>query len=289
MKSKNTIFSPVIKWSGSKRGQADEIITRFPKRIKTYYEPFLGGGSIMRAVMQSDIQVDRFVCSDLNADLIKLWQHIKDYPEELADRYEELWKGLNDKDDDKSRKIVYYNSIRKRFNEDRSSADFLFLLRTCTNGMPRYNSRGEFNTSFHITRDGIHPETLRSIIHEWSRLLNIRDVTFIACPYEEIQTESGDYLYLDPPYAATKGMYYGAIDNEAFFYWLDSQEANYALSFDGKCKDMDYTYDVPEYLYDNHIYLRSGNSSFRRVTGHSRDSVVYESLYVKSQKKSNER
>ena len=282
MKSKNTIFSPVIKWSGSKRSQADEIITRFPKRIKTYYEPFLGGGSIMRAVMQSDIQVDRFVCSDLNADLIQLWQHIKDYPEELADRYEELWLQLNGKDDDKSRKMAYYNSIRKRFNEDRSPADFLFLLRTCANGMPRYNGRGEFNTSFHITRNGIKPETLRTIISEWSSLLNSKNVSFQACSYDTIHSELDDYLYLDPPFAATRGMYYGALDNEAFFAWIGQQQAGFTFSFDGKCKDKDYTYDVPEYLYDNHIYLRSGNSSFRRVTGHSRDTVVYESLYIKS-------
>lgn len=281
-------FSPVIKWSGSKRSQADEIIARFPKRIKTYYEPFLGGGSIMRAVMQSDIQVDRFVCSDKNGDLIQLWQHIKEYPEELADRYEELWKGLNAQDDDKTRKIAYYNVIRKRFNEYRSPADFLFLLRTCANGMPRYNSRGEFNTSFHITRDGIKPETLRTIIREWSILLNSRDITFQTCSYDTIYTGPDDYLYLDPPYAATRGMYYGALDNEAFFAWIGQQQADFSLSFDGKCKDKDYTYDVPEHLYDNHIYLRSGNSSFRRVTGHSRDSVIYESLYVKSQNKSNE-
>ena len=167
------------------------------------------------------------------------------------------------------------------FNEERSPADFLFLLRTCANGMPRYNGKGAFNTSFHITRDGIRPETLRTIILDWSRMLNERNVTFKACPYDTIQTEPDDFLYLDPPYAATKGMYYGALDNEEFFGWLAQQKAAYALSFDGKCKDRDYTYDVPEHLYDNHIYIRSGNSSFRRVTGNSRDSVVYESLYVK--------
>lgn len=276
------ITAPVIKWSGSKRSQAAEIVSRFPRRIATYYEPFLGGGSVMRALMQSGIAVDRFVCSDLNADLIRLWQHIREFPEELAGNYDVLWRGLVGSDDDKARKTAFYNSVRSRFNEDRSPADFLFLLRTCVNGMPRYNGRGQFNTSFHITRDGIRPDTLRRILLEWSAMLNSVDVTFRASSYDAVHTEPGDFMYLDPPYAATRGMYFGSIDNEAFFTWLGQQKAGYALSFDGRCGDRDYTFDVSAHLYDSHVYLRSGNSSFRRVTGHSRDSVVYESLYLKN-------
>lgn len=149
------MFPPVIKWTGSKRSQAAEILKHFPREMDTYYEPFVGGGSIMRALLESDVKVNRIVCSDINNDLIRLWQDIKDYPQQLADRYEELWYGLNGPDDDKARKINFYNAIRTRFNEERCPADFLFLLRTCANGMPRYNSMGDFNTSFHITRDGI--------------------------------------------------------------------------------------------------------------------------------------
>lgn len=275
------MFSPVIKWTGSKRSQATEILKYFPKRIATYYEPFLGGGSIMRALMESDIEVNRIVCSDINADLISLWHEIMDYPHQLADRYEELWKELNGRDDDKTRKIKCYNTIRQRFNEERSPADFLFLLRTCANGMPRYNAKGDFNTSFHITRNGILPESLRQIIIDWSSLLRKFDVEFRHCSYQVIQSAENDFVYLDPPYAATKGIYYGKIDYPAFFEWIAGQKGNYVLSFDGCCKDKDYTYQVPQELYNAHHYIRSGNSSFRRVTGNSRDSIVYESLYVK--------
>ena len=275
------MFSPVIKWTGSKRSQATEILKHFPKRITTYYEPFVGGGSIMRALMESDIEVNRIVCSDINGDLIALWQQIKDYPHELADRYEELWQELNSKDDDKARKIGCYNTVRQRFNEDRCPADFLFLLRTCANGMPRYNAKGDFNTSFHITRNGILPETLRKIILDWSNLLQKFNVEFRHCSYLDIQSEEHDFLYLDPPYAATKGIYYGKIGYDAFFQWMKGQKGGYALSFDGLCKEKDYTYQVPESIYQQHCYIRSGNSSFRRVTGNSRDSIVYESLYIK--------
>lgn len=275
------MFAPVIKWTGSKRSQAQEIIKHFPRKIKCYYEPFLGGGSMMRAVMESDIEVNEYRVSDINSDLMRLWYVIRTAPGRLADSYGKLWHALNDPDDDKARKIDYYNGIRSRFNRKRDPADFLFLLRTCANGMPRYNSRGEFNTSFHITRDGIRPDTLRDIIMEWHGLLRERNVTFAAASYETIRSQSDDFLYLDPPYAGTKGIYYGSLDNDRFFRWLAAQQGGYALSFDGRCNERDYTYAVPSELYREHAYIRSGNSSFRRVTGKSRDSIVYESLYVR--------
>ena len=275
------MFEPVIKWTGSKRSQATEVLRHFPKRIATYYEPFVGGGSIMRALMESDIEVNRIVCSDINGDLIALWKQIMDYPQELADRYEELWNEMNGKDDDKARKIGCYNAIRERFNEDRCPADFLFLLRTCANGMPRYNAKGDFNTSFHITRNGILPEKLRQIILDWRKLLRKYNVEFRHCSYLDIQSEEYDFLYLDPPYAVTKSIYYGKIDYDVFFQWMKEQKGGYALSFDGRCKEKDYTYQVPGSIYQQHCYIRSGNSSFRRVTGKSGDSMVYESLYIK--------
>lgn len=236
---------------------------------------------MMRALMESDIEVEEYRCSDINPDLIRLWQDIQTQPEWLATRYEQLWLALTGKDDDKQRKIAFYNGVRERFNRSRDTADFLFLLRTCANGMPRYNSRGDFNTSFHITRNGIRPDTLHDIIMEWHALLGKRKVTFTAASYETVQSQPEDYLYLDPPYAGTKGIYYGSLDTDRFFRWLAEQQGAFALSFDGRCNEKDYTFEVPEHLYGHHIYIRSGNSSFRRVTGKSRNSVVYESLYVR--------
>ena len=88
-------------------------------------------------------------------------------------------------------------------------------------------------------------------------------------------------MYLDPPYANTKGMYFGGIDLNKFWDYLRSINCSYLLSFDGISGGMDNTANVPQDIYDNHVYLKSGNSSFKRIVGNSRDSVVYESLYVK--------
>lgn len=274
------MFEPAIKWSGSKRSQANEILKYFPKEIDTYYEPFCGGCSVMRRLLNSDIKVKNIICSDLNADLINLWVEIKNNPEKAFKHYETLWNELN-KDEDKARKRSYFEEIRARYNKDRNPLDFLFIMRTTTNGMPRYNKDGNFNNSFHITRNGINPETLRKILIEWSNLLNERNVQFICQDYKNIKTTKNDFIYLDPPYANTKGMYFGNFKLEPFFNWLREQPADYLLSFDGRSGNIDNTYNLPQDLYSEHKYLLSGNSSFKRTIGKSNDSIVYESLYIK--------
>ena len=274
------MFEPVIKWSGSKRSQAENILTYFPKEIDTYYEPFCGGASVLRRLLSSDIKVNRYVCSDLNSGLIDLWNEIINNPERVSSYYKKLWNELN-QDDDKQRKKEYFATVRERYNKEHNPLDFMFIMRTTTNGMPRYNRDGEFNNSFHVTRNGIIPETLDKIIYEWSELLNKNKVEFMACSYDEIKPKENDFVYLDPPYANTKGMYYGTIDYEKLWNWLRNLPCKYALSFDGISGEEDNTWNIPEDVYSKHEYLLNGNSSFKRTIGKSNDSIVYESLYLK--------
>lgn len=145
------MYEPAIKWVGSKRSQAEEILKYFPKEIDVYYEPFCGGASILCRLLSSDIKVNKYVCSDINNDLIGLWVAIRDRPREVMEHYEKLWLELN-KDEDIVRKKKYYFSIRERLNKEHNPLDFMFIMRTVINGMPRYNGKGEFNSAFHITR-----------------------------------------------------------------------------------------------------------------------------------------
>lgn len=273
------LFEPVIKWSGSKRSQAENILTYFPKEIDTYYEPFCGGASVLRRLLSSDIKVNHYICSDLNGGLIDLWNEIINHPEQVSSYYKKLWEGLN-VDDDKQRKKEYFTDVRERYNREHNPLDFMFIMRTTTNGMPRYNRDGAFNNSFHVTRDGINPNSLEKIIFEWSKLLKDNKVEFIACSYDEIKPKSNDFMYLDPPYANTKGMYYGTIDYIKLWDWLRKSPCKYALSFDGISGKEDNTWNVPTDIYSRHEYLLSGNSSFKRTIGKSNDSIVYESLYI---------
>lgn len=280
-------FEPIVKWSGSKRSQAEEIIKRFPRKIDTYYEPFCGGCSVLYRLLQtSSVKVKRFVASDLNSDLIALWNEIENNWERLCSDYASLWArfnkhglDMNDASEIERRKECFY-TIRERLNKEHRPADFLFILRTTTNGMPRYNDKGEFNNSCHFSRPGIDPLRLRRICFNWSCLLKARNVEFLCCSYEKIEPEQGDFVYADSPYAGTKGMYFGTIDFDRYWEWLRNLKCKWAISFDGIRGDSDNTFDVPKDIYARHEYLKAGNSSFERYLGKGRVEEVKESLYL---------
>lgn len=274
------MFEPVIKWSGSKRSQAECIIGYFPKKMETYYEPFCGGASVLRRLLSSNIKVGRYVCSDLNGSLIELWNAIKDRPYDVIEHYRELWRGIHEKKSIDEKKD-YFIGIRSRYNETKDPLDFMFIMRTTTNGVPRFNKDGNFNNTYHATRDGIQPDKLATIVYDWNSLLNENDVEFINCTYSDIKPNANDFVYLDPPYANTKGMYFGSIDFEELWDWMGDLKCPYALSFNGINGDDDNTYEVPRYLYDRHEYVLSGNSSYTRIFGSRNDTIVKESLYLK--------
>ena len=287
-------FQPIIKWTGSKRSQSDEIIQYFPSEIDTYYEPFCGGCSMMRRLLDSDIKVNHIVCSDINKDLIETWKLIQSQPDNLLSKYTQMWSELNSTNDvDEKRK--YFEKKRFEYNMTHDPFIFFFIMRTCTNGMPRYNKNGEFNNSFHLTRNGITPDNLRPILEEWFKKLNSRDIEFINCSYEKIFEKSTykDFLYLDPPYFSTHSMYMkNTIMFENFFdelKELNNKGVKYIMSFDGKSGDVDNTCDdVPKEIYKHHLYIKSGNSSFKRTIGKDRNAMVYESLYMNFDKKNND-
>ena len=275
-------FQPVIKWSGSKRSQSDEILKYFPKEIDTYYEPFCGGASILFSLLKNEnIKVNRYVISDINEDLICLWRMIKNDPNTLKNTYRILWTKLKNKKTI-SEKKAYYENVRNTYNEDHEDpAYFLFLNRTCFNGLIRYNSNGDFNTSYHLNRDGIRPDKLDKIIDEWSFILNEKNVEIYLRDYSEIIPKEGDFIYLDPPYMDTKGMYlYNKFNQIDFFVFLNNLKCSYILSYNGISGNDNKIFDVPENVYDEHILIKSGNSSFKRITESEKDAMVYESLYI---------
>jgi len=271
---------PVIKWTGSKRYLSNEIISYFKKDIDTYYEPFIGGGSVLFNLLKQDnIKCKRYIASDINNDLITLWNDIKSNPKYIKENYKLYWQELNNEKDILLKKEVFYK-IRREFNKTRDTAKFMFLGRTSINGLIRYNSKNEFNSSLHFTRPGINPDKLNDIIDYWSNLLNKNNVEFLNRSYEKIITDSKDVLYLDPPYANTKAIYYGTIDYELFFKWVSEQKSQTLLSFDGKTDKKDYTFSVPEYIFDKHIYNEGKNSSFNNLNNN--EVKVKESLYIKN-------
>lgn len=274
-------FQPIIKWSGSKRSQCNEIIKHFPNQIDNYYEPFCGSASILRALLESNIKIENYICSDINKELINLWNDIKFNPEMLIENYKLMWNELYNYKNLEDKKNYFYK-IRDRFNKLHSTSDFLFISRTTTNGMIRYNKNGHFNNSFHITRDGIQPDKLEKIMYEWSKILNKNNVQFLCQDYKTIISNENDFLYLDPPYANGKNRYFGTINYNELWNWMKIQKSDYILSFDG-ISEKDNTYNVPKDLYNEHLYINSGCSSFNRLEN---NKIIYvkESLYLKIKK-----
>jgi DNA adenine methylase len=269
----------LIKWIGSKRIQSEHILKHFPSEINTYYEPFLGGGSMLYALMCSKIQVHRFEASDLNRDLIEVWKRVKAHPEDLSDSYAKLWEQLSREGKD------FYYRTRREFNKDRDPDKFFFLLRTCRNGLVRYNQKGEFNPSFHLKRQGMKPQTMRRIIQEWYRRLNQCNVTFTCRDYREIVSQKGDLVYLDPPYATPKDfpIYFGMIDYEALWEWLRKQQGDYLVSLNGRKGHTDCTIPVPSDVFNEHLLIPNGLSKMDQLVNNR--IRAWDSLYLKGDKK----
>ena len=272
-------FQNPIKWSGTKRVLADEIVSHFPDTIDAFIEPFCGSASVAMALMRSGKKVGRYILLDKNADLIGVHQALQDDPSAVIRRYTAMWNIMQKLED----KELFYNHIRERYNEDHNPMDFFFLLRTCFNGLIRYNKKGEFNSPYHLNRDGIVPERLEKVVMEWVKFLDANDVTFLMADYRDlVGFKSGDFVYMDPPYANTKGMYFNVFDKEEFYTFMRGLPCSYAFSYDGKSGEEDHTVDVPDDLYTEHIYIKSGVSSFKRLKTDDKKAMVYESLYLKN-------
>jgi hypothetical protein len=133
----------LIKWTGSKRSQAIQIAAEMPPYHR-YIEPFLGGGALLYLAGGPGSLV-----GDVYSPLIELWKLFQCAPMEVTANYRAQWKNLQKKFPD------YYYVVRDRFNHHPNPLDLNFLMRTCVNGIVRFNNQGKFNNSFHLSRRGM--------------------------------------------------------------------------------------------------------------------------------------
>lgn len=274
----------LIKWTGSKRSQANAIAQLMPS-YQRYFEPFIGGGALLYLAAHQGT-----VAGDVYQPLIELWKFIQSDPDTVIDTYKTQWSELNEELDGVDIKgmtkgngipKVYYE-IRDRFNQEPNALDLNFLMRTCVNGIVRFNNDGLFNNSFHLSRRGMQPPRFANIVQKWNSVL--KGVEFICQDYTKTlnQAEPGDFVYLDPPYAGNKQRYIDDLDIGLFFTELENlnnRGVKWALSFDGHRGQQDLTHDVPKSLYKRHLLLSSGNSAVNKVLNSSVENVQ-ESLYL---------
>lgn len=181
---------PIVKWVGGKRQLMFELIKNMPKSYNRYFEPFIGGGALF-----FELQPEQAYISDMNEELINLYSIVRDNVYELID---DLSKHEVSKE--------YFLEIRNidrteqytELSDVERASRFIYLNRTCFNGMYRVNSQGQFNVPFG------HYKNPR-IIDE-NNLLNCSELlkkTEIKCAdFSEILTKvkKGDWVYFDPPY-----------------------------------------------------------------------------------------
>ena len=190
---KNRLVVPIVKWVGGKRQLLDEIIPRLPERITSYCEPFLGGGAVLFS-----IQPSKAIVNDLNADLIAVYEVIRDDVESLID---ELKKQENTSE--------YYYKIRymerdkaayQAMSKVERASRLIYLNKTCFNGLFRVNSSGEFNSPFgHYKNPNILNEP---ILRAVSKYFASSGITFFSEDFSATlyRVGRGGFVYLDPPY-----------------------------------------------------------------------------------------
>jgi len=261
-----------IKWSGSKRSQSKVITSEIRSvNFKTYYEPFVGGGSIY-----GSLKPKKATISDAYKPLVDLWILLRDDPEVVISTYKKNWLKLQ------SQGHTYFTEVRTRFNKDKDPLDLLFLSRTCVNGLIRFNKKGEFNNTLHHSRPGMHPDRFEKIAMEWSEILVNTSIGRADYRKATASAVKGDLIYLDPPYFNNKDRYLENIDHELFVDYLrdlNSRSIKFVLSYDGFSESKAYTHNIPSEIYKRKLNVKSGLSAFKKVQDKKSD-LVHESLYL---------
>ena len=212
---------PFIKWVGGKTQIISDIVSKFPSEMDNYHELFLGGGSVLFALLtlkrEGRIKIHgKVYVYDLNKTLINVYKHIQNNKKELHEHLAIIFKDYNDItgktinrkpetiEEAKTSKESYFYWIRKQFNKiDKDSVEcssmFIFLNKTCFRGVYREGPNG-FNVPYgHYKKTPSYfTESELSVLSEL-----IKDVQFVNCSFKDSikNAKKKDFVYLDPPYA----------------------------------------------------------------------------------------
>ncbi len=195
-----------------------------------WIEPFLGSG-----VVAFNLAPQRALLTDTNPHIIRLYQAIQcgEIGRESAREFLEC----------EGRKLVggedaYYYEVRRRFNEKHSPFDFLFLNRSCFNGVMRFNRSGGFNVPFGHKPQRFAPAYITKIVNQigWvARQMQGKDWQFRVSSWQKALADAGadDFVYLDPPYIGRSADYFnswGSTEAENLAEAAQRLSGGYALS-----------------------------------------------------------
>lgn len=199
--------SPFVKWAGGKRSIIPIISEYLPPSIETYHEPFVGGGAVFFAF---EDRIKNATLADLNEELVIAYRAISQRTDEVITALEKHAEKHNTKG--------YYTQVRdKQKPKDpvAITARFLYLNKTCFNGLYRVNKSGKFNVPQGKYKNPkiCDPLNLKNVAKV------LQKATIRVGQFDEtIFPNSGDFIYCDPPYDGTFAGYqaegFGDIDQE---------------------------------------------------------------------------
>lgn len=210
---------PFVKWVGGKRSLLKEILSRLPNKIDTYYEPFVGGGAVYFAIAN---QVKNAVLSDNNFELMITYKVIQKEPQKLI----ELLKTHYSKHIKNPKE--YYYKIRDQETDDpiEIAGRFIYLNKTCYNGLYRVNKSGKFNVPFgRNDKPNIISEQNIMACHK-----ALKKATLILGDFEMATPKSGDFVYIDPPYHPTSEVSFTGYTKENFTERDQARLKDFAVS-----------------------------------------------------------
>ena len=198
---------PFIKWAGGKGSLLSQISKFYPielinGEIDTYIEPFLGGGAVLIDILQK-YPIKKAYAFDINEDLINAFNCVKNHPEEMIAELDKIQNEYIPYSENKRKEYYYktrdeYNLNNQKDDGIKRTVQFIFLNRTCFNGLYRVSKTGKFNVPCGKYKNPTicDANNIRSL----SRLFE--NVTFINATYSECikYIDNKTLVYFDPPY-----------------------------------------------------------------------------------------
>ena len=200
----NNEAKPFLKWAGGKRGIIETLEDKgfIPKNFNRYYEPMVGAGAVFFHIVEN-YKPKKCIISDINSDLINTYKAIKKDVNELIEKTSRIKSEFNNSE---NKSDLYYEK-RNEFNQLKKDKEnhliyqaalFLFLNKTCFNGLYRVNKKDEFNVPFGKYKNpSIYDEdNLRKISHL------LQNTTILNQDFENAikDAKKEDFVYFDPPY-----------------------------------------------------------------------------------------
>jgi DNA adenine methylase len=186
------IAHPFLKWAGGKTQLLPVLFKRAPSQFHAYHEPFLGGGALFFALRPKG----RSYLSDINADLVRTYQVVRNDVNDLIKALQELAKGHSEQQ---------YYTARGDHNcckgtDVERAARFIYLNKTCFNGLYRVSKSGRFNVPIGKSKS---PPAICDVdnLQACSEALQGVEINCRAWDAGDVSLSTGDFVYYDPPYA----------------------------------------------------------------------------------------